>query len=83
MAPSSVIVAYTDMVFTVSSAITCLKKPICHGLSELDQRQNGLHVTGKILSWEGEVLICKYSIIRIPRSISALLTKVNGVNWFK
>lgn len=49
-------------------------------LSKLDQRQNGLHIRGTILSREEEVLICKYSIIPIPRSISALLTKANGVN---
>lgn len=50
MSPSSVIVAYIDMVFIVSSAITCLKNHICRRLSKLDQRQNGLHIAGTILS---------------------------------
>lgn len=58
------------------------EKHVCHGLSKLDQRQNGLHITGTILSRE-EVLICKSSIFPITRSISALLIKANGVNWFK
>lgn len=56
MSPSSVIVSYLGMVFIVKSAITCLKN-MSVGLSELDQRQNELHITGTILSRGEEVLI--------------------------